>query len=308
MHDLSFKRFKLRWFILYFIIVTIVTVFIGVGMPVGQYANDITTLVLGLSLVLYMLYQRSSHNIEFSEASLQQEMSKKRWTRYIIFSFLIKIIGIVSVLAIGMVVIYFFQDLFEEVLGFINEQELGVMDGWNLVFLFISICIFAPIWEELFFRGILLRRFAMKWKATTSIILSSFIFGLMHIGGSSILHAFLFGCFLAYAYLRTKNIWVPIVLHSVSNFFSFVTLLFPGESSAGEIPMPSNDEIVSSLIICSVLLVLSVALFTFIVVKNWSKVRNLPKVEELPIVYESQPGFESELNQASELTETPKIL
>ena len=297
MHDLSFKRFKLRWFILYFIIVTFITVFIGVGMPLGQYANDITTLVLGLSLVLYMLYQRSSHNIEFSEAPLQQEMPKKRWTKYIIFSFFIKIIGVITVLTIGMLVIFFFQDIFKEVLEFINYQELGVMNGWNLAFLFISICIFAPIWEELFFRGILLRRFAMKWKATTSIIVSSFIFGLMHIGGSSIFHAFLFGCFLAYAYLRTKNIWVPIVLHSVSNLLSFVTLLFPGGSSAGEIPMPSNDEIVSSLIICSVLLVLSIALFTFIVVKNWSKVSTLPKIEELPIVYESQLDFESEPNQ-----------
>ena len=308
MHDLSFKRFKLRWFILYFIIATFFTVFISVAMPLGQYTNDITTLVLGLLLVLYMLYQRSSHNIEFSEASLQQEMPKKRWTRYIVFSFFVKMIGVITILTIGMVAIYFFQDSFEKVLEFINTQELGVMNGWNFVFLFISICIFAPIWEELFFRGILLRRFAMKWKATTSIIVSSFIFGLMHIGGSSMLHAFLFGCFLAYAYLRTKNIWVPIVLHSVSNFLSFVTLLFPGESNAGEIPMPSNDEIVSSLIICSVLLVLSVVLFIFIVKKNWSKVRNLPKVEELPIEYESQPDFDSEPNQASELTETTKIL
>ena len=303
MHDLSFKRFKLRWFVFFFIIITVLTAIISVAMPQGQYTGDITTLILGFSLVAYMLYQRSSHHILFSETTLQQEMPTKRWAIYIAFSFFIKMLGMLAVLTLGVVVMYFFQDFFEQLLGIINELEMGKMTGGNLVFLFISICIFAPIWEELFFRGILLRRFAMKWKVSTSIVVSSLIFGLMHLGGSSMLHAFLFGCFLAYAYLKTKNIWVPIILHSVSNFFSFVTLLFPGGTSAGEIPMPSNAELENSLIICVVLLGISLALFIFIVVKNWSKVRALPKVEELPIVEESYPVIEAEANQVSGLTE-----
>lgn len=306
MNNLSFKRFKIRWFILYSIISIIVVSIIGGAMPLGQYTNDITTLVLGLSLVVYMLYQRSSHHIRFSEGTLQQEMPKKRWTIYIVFSFFIKIIGMLSVLTLGIIVMYFFQDLFEEILGIINELEMGEMTAWNLVFLFISICIFAPIWEELFFRGILLRRFAMKWKVTTSIIVSSLIFGLLHAGGSSIFHAFLFGCFLAYTYLKTKNIWVPIILHSVSNFFSFVALLFPDSTSAEAILMPSNEELKNSMIICSVLLGLSVAVFSYIVIKNWSKVRSLPKVEELPIVEESHSTLNTKILHESQLTNTNK--
>ncbi len=298
MHDLSFKRFKIRWFILFFIIVTVFSVII----PQGQYSQDISALLLGFSLVVYMLYQRSSHHIRFSEATMQQEMPKKRWAIYIVFSFFIKIIGLLTVLTIGVVAMYFFQDFFEKVLGIINDFEMVEMTGWNLVFLFISICIFAPIWEELFFRGILLRRFAVKWKVTTSIIVCSLIFGLMHIGGSSMFHAFLFGCFLAYTYLKTKNIWVPIVLHSVSNLFSFITLLLPGETSAGEIPMPSNTELEINIIICSLLLGISLAVFLFIVIKNWSKVRSLPKVKECSLVNDS------DILGMSGLTETPNSL
>lgn len=304
MHDLSFKRFKLRWFVLFFIIISVLSQIVADGISTNQYSGDISALLLGFSLVVYMLYQRSSHHIQFSEATLQQEMPTKRWTIYIVFSFLIKIIGILAVLTLGIVVMYFFQDFFEEMLGLINGLAMGEMTGWNLLFLFISICIFAPIWEELFFRGILLRRFAMKWKVTTSIVVSSFIFGLMHIGGSSMLHAFLFGCFLAYVYLKTKNIWVPIILHSVSNFLSFVTLLFPGGTSVGEISMPSNAELEKSVIICAVLLVISLVVFIFIVMKNWSKVRALPKVEELPLVVVSQPVIENEGDPASELTKS----
>ncbi len=304
MHNLSFKRFKLRWFVLFFITISILTQIVAEAISTNQYSVDISVFLLGLSLVVYMLYQRSSHHIQFSETTLQQEMPTKRWTIYIVFSFFIKIIGMLTVLTLGVVGMYFFQDFFEELLDFINGLAMGEMTGWNLVFLFISICIFAPIWEELFFRGILLRRFAMKWKVTTSIVVSSFIFGLMHIGGSSMLHAFLFGCFLAYTYLKTKNIWVPIILHSVSNFISFVTLLFPGGTSAGEIPMPSNAELQKSLLICAVLLGISLAVFIFIVMKNWSKVRALPKVEELPILDESHPVIENEGHPSSELTDT----
>lgn len=299
MNDLSFKRFKIRWFILYFIIVIFLSLFI----PSGQYSGDISSLILGFSLVVYMLYQRSSHNIGFSEAPLQLEMPKKRWAIYILFSFFIKIIGVLTVVTLGVVVMYFFQDLLEEVLKIFNEQQMGQMTGWNLIFLFISICIFAPIWEELFFRGILLRRFAMKWKVTTSIVVSSLIFGFMHIGGSSMLHAFLFGCFLAYTYLKTKNILVPIILHSVSNFFSFVTLLFPGETNVGEISIPSSAELENSIMITAVLLAISLAVFIFIVIKNWSKVRALPKVEELPINEEADHALETEIHDDTVLTE-----
>ena len=303
MHDLSFKRFKLRWFVLFFVIISVLSQVVAEAISINQYSVDIRALLLGFSLVVYMLYQRSSHHIQFSEATLQQEMPTKRWTIYIVFSFFIKIIGILAILTLGIVLMYFFQDFFEEMLGLINGLAMGEISGWNLLFLFISICIFAPIWEELFFRGILLRRFAMKWKVTTSIVVSSFIFGLMHIGGSSMLHAFLFGCFLAYVYLKAKNIWVPIILHSVSNFLSFVTLLFPGGTSVGEISMPSNAELEKSVIICAVLLGISLIVFIFIVMKNWSKVRALPKVEELPLVDVSQPVIENEGDPPSELTD-----
>jgi membrane protease YdiL (CAAX protease family) len=89
--------------------------------------------------------------------------------------------------------------------------------GSFLVSLFI-IGVLVPISEELYFRGLLFRWFQLRFQFWPAVLLSSSIFALAHYDSLSvIISSFVLGVANAIAMARTKSIWVPIVMHAVTN-------------------------------------------------------------------------------------------
>lgn len=91
---------------------------------------------------------------------------------------------------------------------------------------FVTICLFAPVVEEFFFRGfmftVLMQRLGPVWAA----LLVGGTFGLMHAGGTpalSLLALSLFGVGLCFLYWRTQSIVPCMALHALNNSISFVT-------------------------------------------------------------------------------------
>jgi membrane protease YdiL (CAAX protease family) len=97
----------------------------------------------------------------------------------------------------------------------------------------------APFVEELFFRGILLHRWARRWGTPTAVVASSALFAVLH--GEWIGH-FLFGVAMAALYLRTRRLWMPIAAHALNNgtvaLFTLVDVLRhepPGTTTIAEL-------------------------------------------------------------------------
>ena len=80
---------------------------------------------------------------------------------------------------------------------------------------YVAIGIFAPVAEEIVFRGAILRRLlavgspANPWIAIT---ISALLFGLIHLNFAQGVHAFLMGLFLGWLYMRTRSIIPGIAL------------------------------------------------------------------------------------------------
>ncbi len=107
----------------------------------------------------------------------------------------------------------------------INPVQQAVTNS-SIYINLIVICIIAPLFEEIFFRKLLIDR-TIKYGATLSIILSATLFGLFHGNLSQFFYAFLLGGFFAYVYIKTGNILYSISLHSIINFFgSIISLVF----------------------------------------------------------------------------------
>ena len=94
-----------------------------------------------------------------------------------------------------------------------------ILGGWN---------------EELLFRGYRLQNISEGLKTVWGVLLSSLWFGIVHLlnpNVSAILFVlsgiFLAGLFLAYGYLSTRQLWLPIGLHIGWNFFEGVGFGFP---------------------------------------------------------------------------------
>ena len=76
--------------------------------------------------------------------------------------------------------------------------------------------IFAPILEELIFRGVLFNRLKIRIGIIGAMLISSGIFAIGHEFGG-ILSAFLFGLCMCIIYLKTDNILMTMSIHFLNN-------------------------------------------------------------------------------------------
>lgn len=101
---------------------------------------------------------------------------------------------------------------------------------------YVAIGIFAPLAEEIVFRGAILRRLlavgspANPWIAIT---ISALLFGLIHLNFAQGVHAFLMGLPLGWLYVRTRSIIPGIAFHWVNNSVVYLLAhLMPGYEDA----------------------------------------------------------------------------
>lgn len=87
---------------------------------------------------------------------------------------------------------------------------------------FVTVCLLAPVVEEMLFRGIILRSFLHQYPSRPAIAGSAFIFGLAHLNLYQFVTAFLFGLVAGWLYERSRSLWPPILLHAACNFTSVV--------------------------------------------------------------------------------------
>jgi len=91
----------------------------------------------------------------------------------------------------------------------------------NLVAFFLIGAFFAPLAEEIFFRGILYG-FFRRWGISTAIILSTLLFVLPHTSGHTLpITQMIGGILFAVSYEVEKNLLVPITIHSLGNLAIF---------------------------------------------------------------------------------------
>lgn len=94
------------------------------------------------------------------------------------------------------------------------------------MYMLCALLVVAPVFEELLCRGVIFEAIRAKRGAWAACVISSMIFGLMHIEPQFVLNAFIIGLLLSYIYMRTRSIFAPIILHSINNLFAYVLLIF----------------------------------------------------------------------------------
>jgi membrane protease YdiL (CAAX protease family) len=151
-----------------------------------------------------------------------------------------------SDLALGLVIALAVQLLLLPAIAFLLRPLLGEPDvsstaqdlldkaqGASFAGLILSVAVGAPLVEELFFRGLLLRSLQRHMKDWLAVTISAITFGIAH--GSTlpveavVLVMFsltVFGAILAVLAIRTGRLGPSIVTHSVFNLFTLLYLTF----------------------------------------------------------------------------------
>lgn len=92
--------------------------------------------------------------------------------------------------------------------------------------------VFAPIFEEILCRGIILESFRAKYGVWSGLIFSSLFFGIIHGDITAAFGASILGLILGYAYIRSNSIFAVIILHSLNNGLALALMAFGlGDSS-----------------------------------------------------------------------------
>lgn len=178
---------------------------------------------LGMLIVVFFIFK--------DQMLCQWEDFKKNWKSNLFYGFiigtaLIYIAGIgggMLTLALGGAQISENQALIEAIM---DVQPLLMM---------IPTVIFAPILEEMIFRGII---FGWVYELNPKLahMISAFIFGFVHIMSAvlsgqisewiQIFSYFFMGIALSFLYEKKNNIYVPILSHAMNNFISILLVLF----------------------------------------------------------------------------------
>ena len=106
--------------------------------------------------------------------------------------------------------------------GFFFQTAPLPEEVWYLVSLSLIIGIIGPIAEEFVFRGLILTQLVARFGMWSGVGLSSFLFGIFHIG---FFGSFMFAVLASFLYLKTHNLLIPILLHIFNNMI-VVALLF----------------------------------------------------------------------------------
>ncbi len=104
-------------------------------------------------------------------------------------------------------------------------------DTVALTLFFVTAAIAAPIFEEIFFRGFLLPSLTRYLPVWGAIGLSSFIFALAHLSLSEVLPLTVLGMVLGFVYSRSRNLLSSMLLHSLWNSGTLLSLFVLGSSS-----------------------------------------------------------------------------
>ncbi|MGD8209162.1 MAG: CPBP family intramembrane metalloprotease [Desulfobacterales bacterium] len=86
--------------------------------------------------------------------------------------------------------------------------------------------VIGPVWEEIFFRGIIFG-FFRRWGIYTAVLISTALFVLPHYDGAHLpLTQIVGGIVFAIAYEKEKNLIVPVTVHCLGNIAMFSLTIF----------------------------------------------------------------------------------
>jgi len=91
--------------------------------------------------------------------------------------------------------------------------------------LFVVVAVIAPFSEEVFFRGFLYSAFKKSWGVNVALLLSSFLFAIIHLELYAFIPLMIIGWLFAYLFEKTRSLMPVIFLHGAYNLILILFLL-----------------------------------------------------------------------------------
>lgn len=121
-----------------------------------------------------------------------------------------------------------------------DREWFAELIGQTGVATFIAFVVAAPILEEFLFRGVMIDGLLRRYRPWVAILVSSTLFGAMHLNSWQFVTGLFFGAFTGWVYFRSRSLVACVLIHATANGTGYVLRLYadpesflPPESPAG---------------------------------------------------------------------------
>lgn len=124
------------------------------------------------------------------------------------------------------------------VLTFIDFEQVqdvgfaGLSQRYEYLLAFVSLVVIAPLAEEILFRGYLLSELRRRTKTWIAILLTSLMFGVVHLAWNVGIDVFVLSIVLCVLRIKTGSLWASVLLHMIKNavayYFLFISPFMTG--------------------------------------------------------------------------------
>ena len=109
-------------------------------------------------------------------------------------------------------------EIFEEQL----LESFAIHSVSDFVIIVLSAVVFAGIFEEMLFRGFVQKTFEKEFSITQAILVTSFIFGMIHMNPWWLIQISFFGIFLGILAWKSDSIIPSMIVHFINNGLSII--------------------------------------------------------------------------------------
>lgn len=172
--------------------------------------NSITDFIYQYGVILIVIVVINKSFKTNGEILYREEISKKKYLAGVglMIGYIFITYGVFDIF------LYSMPTLNDGLYEYLEEYLLNT----SYIFIFISTCIIAPIFEEILYRGVLLNGLLKKYNYKKAIIYSALIFGIAHMNLPQGVNAFFLGVIIGLAYYYTRSIYLCMAMHFINNF------------------------------------------------------------------------------------------
>lgn len=140
--------------------------------------------------------------------------------------------------------------------------------GFTGVFLKVSVV--APIVEELIFRGLIFNGFRKNYNGFVAVFMSALLFSLFHLNPWQMPATFVLGLLLGWLMLRTNNILVAMLGHSINNTLVLLAVTYSEQLHQHSVYLLEKPQL---LTLSALIMGISLILIYFASIPWWQKTK-----------------------------------
>lgn len=277
-YETTFEKASIWAVVWRFLLISLGVVFLGVFLLLAFMGEQLTLVSLITDGLLYFSLYKLTLSLMKRQSLAVKALSRPASysTRTILNLFGLSALTAVvatSFMYFIITALTFFPALFDRLMPYIIDITL--VDDMSLVYLFFVAIIFAPIVEELFFRGYILNKWADKYGVKKGVLFSSLVFMIIHLR-SVFIPQLLVGLLCGLLYVKYNNLLYAIFFHALYNLFILLPSLFiqsgsPEETQAAFLAV--RDNVPFEFSIFSLVFLLTFLLLLYFILNLFKRIR-----------------------------------